>query len=192
VEKPGISAYDMCLGDYQFLLHKLRVITYGKEYAISTTCPYCSTTNNDKIDLEQLEVFSYNSELDKYFEFDLPRTGHHIRLQMQTPRMLDDVSVRAKDIRKKSPKMTGDPAFLLTVESLIDTVDGNKMDAISKSEFVRHLPMLDTNHIIAYAQKLNERIGVNTTLDHVCDFCDLDYQSSFRTTSEFFRPTVDI
>ena len=88
--------------------------------------------------------------------------------------------------------MEGDPAFLLSVESLIDTVDGEKMDAIQKPEFVRHLPMMDTNAILAYSQKLNERIGVNTFLEHSCDVCGMDYSSTFRTTSEFFRPTVDI
>ena len=41
IEKPGISVYDMCLGDYQFLLHKLRVVTYGTEYKMMVTCPNC-------------------------------------------------------------------------------------------------------------------------------------------------------
>jgi hypothetical protein len=27
VEPIGISAYDMCIADYQFLLHKLRIVT---------------------------------------------------------------------------------------------------------------------------------------------------------------------
>lgn len=30
VDNPGISSYDMCMADYIFLLHKLRVATYGK------------------------------------------------------------------------------------------------------------------------------------------------------------------
>ena len=130
-------------------------------------------------------------EIEKYFELDLPRTKHHIRLKMQTPRMLDDIASRAKEIRKKSPKMVGDPAFLLTVESMIDTVDGEKMDPIKLSEFVRQLPMMDTNKIISYASKLNESVGLNMLLDNTCDVCGLDYQSTFRTTSEFFRPKID-
>ena len=32
VDDIGISTYDMCLADYQFLLHRIRVVTYGKEY----------------------------------------------------------------------------------------------------------------------------------------------------------------
>ena len=191
VDKPGISAYDMCLGDYQFLLHKLRIVTYGSSYPLSSSCPYCGFTNTDKLDLEQMEVFTYSSNIEKYFEFDLPRTKHHIRLKMQTPRMLDDIAVRAKEMRKKSPKMSGDPAFLLTVESMIDTVDGEEMDVIHKPEFVRNLPMMDTNTITSYAKKLNESVGLNKILDNTCDVCGLDYQSTFRTTSEFFRPEID-
>ena len=192
IDKPGISAYEMCLGDYQFLLHKLRIVTYGSTYSLSSTCPYCGSVNSGKINLEQMEVLTHTDDLNKYFELDLPKTNHHITLRMQTPHMLDDISIRAKEIRKKSPNMTGDPAFLLTVESLIDTVDGISLDAVKKSEFARKLPMMDTNYIISYAEKLNERIGLNTTLDIVCDVCGLDYKSSFRTTSEFFRPTIDI
>jgi hypothetical protein len=192
IDKPGISSYDMCLGDYQFLLHKLRIVTYGTSYSLSSTCPYCGSVNSGKINLEQMLVFTYTDELNKYFELDLPRTKHHITLKMQTPHMLDDISIRAKEVRKKSPNMNGDPAFLFTIESLINTVDGETIDALRKSEFVRKLPMMDTNYIVAYSQKLNERIGLNTTLDNKCDVCDLDYQSTFRTTSEFFRPTIDI
>ena len=177
---------------YQFLLHKLRIVTYGSTYSLSSTCPYCGSVNSGKINLEQMEVLTHTDDLNKYFELDLPKTNHHITLRMQTPHMLDDISIRAKEIRKKSPNMTGDPAFLLTVESLIDTVDGISLDAVKKSEFARKLPMMDTNYIISYAEKLNERIGLNTTLDIVCDVCGLDYKSSFRTTSEFFRPTIDI
>jgi hypothetical protein len=28
----GISSYDMCLGDYQYLLYMLRVVTHGSNY----------------------------------------------------------------------------------------------------------------------------------------------------------------
>ncbi len=40
VEKPAISVYDMCIADYQFLLHKLRVITYGDGYPVNVVCPH--------------------------------------------------------------------------------------------------------------------------------------------------------
>ena len=41
---PGISSYDMCLGDYHYLLNKLRIVTYGTDYKISSYCPLCSAS----------------------------------------------------------------------------------------------------------------------------------------------------
>ena len=32
IEKPAIHVYDMCLGDYEYLLHRLRIVTYGDSY----------------------------------------------------------------------------------------------------------------------------------------------------------------
>ena len=192
VEKPNISAYDMCIGDFQFVLHKLRTITYGSQYRLSSVCPYCGCTNEGTIDLEEMEVLKYSDELSKYLEFDLPVTKKHIKLKMQTPRMLDDISVQSEELKKKSKNQVGDSAFLFTVQSVIDTVDGMKLDPIQMGDFVKNLPMGDTNYILAYSQKLNERVGLNNVLNNTCDICGLDYTSTFRTTQEFFRPTIDI
>jgi len=75
VEDPGISAYDMCFADYQYLLHKLRVVTYGEQYSLQSTCPYCYSVNKGTIDLNQMIVKPFNQEeFDKYSEFVLPRT----------------------------------------------------------------------------------------------------------------------
>ncbi len=87
----GISSYDMGLFDYQFLLHKLRVVTYGPDYKLSSRCPYCGMTNEDTINLDDIEVFEYTEDLDKYLSFDLPVSKMHIDLAVQTPRMLDDI-----------------------------------------------------------------------------------------------------
>lgn len=190
VDKPGISSYDMCVGDFQFLLYKLRVVTYGSNYGIITRCPICGYENEGTVNLEQMEVLTYSEDLQKYFEFDLPKSKYHIKIRMQTPRMLDDIAIKAKEIRKKSPEYIGDPAFLLNIESMIELINGKKPDPTKISEWVRNLPMIDTNHIINCAQKLNERIGLNNKLDITCDLCGLDYKSPFRIGQDFFRPKL--
>lgn len=193
VENPGISAYDMCLADYQFLLHKLRIVTYGSTYTLSSTCPYCNSINQDKVNLDEFPVQEYNAEeFNKYCSFDLPKTNKHIVLRMQTPRIMDDVSTKAKDQRRRTPNMAGDPAFLFSLEAMIDTIDGNRPDPIKLLEFIRTLPMMDTNTILSYAQKLTNSFGLETGLTNVCPVCGLDYPSSFRINGEFFRPTIDI
>lgn len=192
VEKPGISSYDMCFGDFQFLLHKLRVITYGNEYKITTICPLCGSENSGSINLEQLSVNEYTDDLQKYFEFDLPVTKKHIKIRMQTPRMLDEIEARNTELKKKSSGQSGDSAFLLNLSSIVEKIDGIVPPVLEKESFLRNLPMADTNTILAYSTKLNDCIGLNTKLDITCDFCQYPYNSMFKTTTEFFRPTLDI
>ena len=72
----------MILGDYQYLLHQLRIVTYGPMYKIANTCPYCFTTNEDVIDLSKINVMEYTEDINDMFLVDLPRTKHRIKLRM--------------------------------------------------------------------------------------------------------------
>lgn len=192
VEKPGISAYDMSLPDYQYLFHKLRVVTYGPDYKISALCPYCGSTNTHTIDLDAMKVTPFDSDVfAKYQEFELPVAKKRIKLRMQTPRILDSISQRTKQEKRDYPSELGDPAFLFTLESLIDTIDGNRPELFRLTPFIKKLSMKDTNYILKSAQKLNMCYGLDMELVHICPVCGLDYKSSFRTTSEFFGPSID-
>lgn len=192
VESIGISAYDLCVADYQYMLHKLRIVTYGPTYKLESTCPYCGCVNKDELNLEELRVVPFDEEeFKKCTEFVLPATGKHIKLKVQTPRLLDEITYRAKEERRRNPAFVGDPAFLFTIESLIDTIDGNVPEKFKLTPFVQKLPMMDTNYILRSAQKLNNSFGLDSKLLHVCNVCGLDYNSNFRTTSEFFGPSID-
>ena len=193
IDDPGISCYDMCLADYQFLLHKVRVVTYGSDYNITCVCPHCFSEHDDVINLNDLKVTNYdNDDFAKLTEFTLPRTNKKIKLKMQTPRIVDDINTRAKELKKKSRNQAGETAFLFTVESLIDTVDGVKLNPVERENFVRSLPMMDTNYIIKHTEKLVESFGLETKLTFTCPVCGLDYTNSFRITSEFFGPSINI
>nr|DAP55296.1 MAG TPA: baseplate protein [Caudoviricetes sp.] len=192
VENPGISSYDMCLADYQFLLHKLRVVTYGKDYKLEFTCPFCGSKEEATIDLDSLEVRNADDiDYGDLQEFVLPKTKKKIRIKMQTPRMIDQISIQSKDLDKKSKGTQGDTAFLFTLEYMIESVDGEEIDSVRKEKFVRNLPMMDTNYIMKKAEKLVESFGIQTSIDKECPICGLDYTGSFRFTQEFFRPSID-
>lgn len=188
VDDIGISCYDMHIGDFQFLLHRLRVVTYGPEYKMSSKCRWCASENINTINLDDLKVIEYTPDFDKLFDIDLPVTKKHIKLRMQTPRLIDGVSLKVKDSKNLS---NTESAFFYTVQSLIDQVDGEKLDVVQMERFVKTLPMMDTNYIIQKGQKINEAIGVDTNFIVGCDICGLEYRDSFRITSEFFGPTVD-
>lgn len=189
----GISSYDMCLADYQFLLHKLRIVTYGAQYNTTSTCPYCTSVNDSDVNLDDLSVtYLDEEEIAKYTEFTLPKSGHKINIRIQTPRMADAISSENSDIRRKSKGKGSDQTFLLTLRSLVHKVDGKVVDPIKKEQFLRKLPMMDTNYIIKHAQKLVESFGLDTQVSNTCPMCGLDYTSHFRISPEFFGPSIDI
>lgn len=189
--KLPISAYDLCFGDYQFLLHKLRTVTYGNEYKVSVTCPYCYHTQDITIDLDALEVKTFTEEINKYRYLELPVTKKQITLKFQSPRALDIITIKNKEQQKRT-KSTVDYSILYALMSAIDMVDGERLDLIQQEEFVLSLPMKDVNLITKHIEKMNSSIGVNTDIDITCESCGLAYTTSFRITPEFYGPSIDI
>lgn len=190
VDDIGISAYDLCIGDYQFLIHKLRVVTYGADYRLDCKCPHCFSVSEETINLDDIPVNQYENKISDYLEFDLPKTKKHIKLRMQTPRILDDVSQNVKDFKKRTSSFVGDPAFLFTLKSLIKEIDGERPDPITIEPWIRSLPMMDANYLIKKAGKLAESIGLNLDMEITCPICGLTYKTPFRITSEFFGPEI--
>jgi len=79
VDKCGISSYDMCISDYQFLLHKIRTVTYGPEYKCTTTCPLCGEQNNSVVNLDEIKITKYSEEFKRYYHLNCPKLkiGYH-------------------------------------------------------------------------------------------------------------------
>ena len=190
VDKPNISVYDMCIGDYQFLLYKLRQVTYGPEYKVQNVCPYCGQIEKFTINLNDLKVNSYDSSMDKLLEFQLPVCKKLIKLKWQTPRILDEVEKLTKEENSRSSDSI-ESAVLFNVMYLIDTIDGVDYDAVKKEMFVRNLQMRDTNYILQKAKKILTKIGFDTSINHTCSSCGQEYPMSFPYTGEFFGPTED-
>ena len=159
---------------------------------MSSICPYCGKENKMSIDLDNLPILSFNEDILKYLEFDLPSTKKHIKIKFQTPRILDDVQQKTKDLQLKLNNTSYDYSLIYTIVSLIDEVDGKKLNSFDLEEFVKKLPMMDVNTIVTYAEKLNLSIGVDIKLTNRCDLCGLGYTTQLKSTSEFFRPSLDI
>lgn len=192
VEGIGISAYDLCLPDFQYVLNKLRIVTYGPSYTLASKCPWCGSQNTNDVDLDSMSIIEFDEEeYKKYVEFELPQTKKMIKIRPQTPRILDNISVRVKEAKIKKIPLVGDITLLYTLESLIASIDDRVPERHKVSEFVKNLPMMDTNYILKSADKLNELFGLDKQLRHTCSYCGLDYTGSFRITTEFFGPTID-
>lgn len=190
IEPCGISSYDMCISDYQYLLHKLRVVTYGPEYKAVSTCPLCGNPNYSVIDLDKIKVTKFSDDMRKYLSFTLPRSGDRISLKIQTPRLVDEVSIKTKEMQSQMPGAKQDLEFLANLMSLIDMVNGEQKQEFMLDDYLRKLPLMDSNYIINMSNEFTKSFGLNSDRETECDICGLAYKSPFRITSEFYRPSL--
>lgn len=185
----GISAYDLCLADYQFLMYKLRIVTFGNEYEMSSVCPYCGSRNNIKLDLDELPVKEYSDNILEYTEVELPRSESVVTLTLQTPRMLDKIDREVKAARKKMHN-SENPYILYSMLNSIVMKDGEKFSDIEGEQWLREMPLGDANMIISAMEKLNTSFGMQLHVDHTCNVCGEEFIAPFRVNETFFRPSV--
>lgn len=201
-EKPAISVYDMCIGDYLFLLNKLRIVTYGTDYKVSCVCPKCGKSVITSGNLDDLEPIEYTEEIEKLKVIKLPVSKKEIELKFQTPRELDLIPQRVKQsedqfikdkerglIEKDRPMPNYNEMY--TIISMIKTVDGQVLNAFEMQNFVSNLLSKDSKYLKQKGEKINATIGVTSILNVKCNHCEEEFPVTFRYTGEFFEPTID-
>lgn len=187
--KLPISSYDMCLGDYQFLLHKLRIVTYGPDYKMSVLCPRCGTQNDLSINLDDLKTMELPDNYQDLMEIKLPRSQDVVKIKFQTPRMLDQIAKDRKEMKKQFPDLEGDPTLLITLQNSVDEINGKKMSKLGFQEYIKNLPMMDIQYLNQAIGKLDNSVGVDPIIEYTCKECGGEERASFRFTPEFFTPT---
>lgn len=188
--KPPISVYDMCLGDYQFLLHKLRTVTLGSEYKMYIQCSNCGEVVEAKVDLDSLTVLEFDPEKLEGREITLPISKKKVILSFQTPHMLDTIEERAKALSKKN-KDNIDYRFLYLAMSFIKEIDGKELDSVMLENVVRKLPLRDVKYIIQKGDELNGKVGLDTVVAAKCPKCGYETVTTFRFGPEFWNPSFD-
>ena len=184
----GISSYDLCLGDFQFLLFKLRIVTFGNNYELLGKCPFCGFEQTYKIDLDSLETKEYTNSYEELKHLTLPVGGEELLLTYQTPRMLDRINTKMREYRKRHRDLDENPTILYNIMSVIDEVNGEIPDAIELEEWIKELPLADATAIVNRIDEMNNSIGVNLFVEDSCRICGTSFIVPFRVNNTFFRP----
>lgn len=187
VTKLPISAYDMCLGDYQYLLHKLRTVTYGPVYDIDVYCAKCGEVTSTELNLDDLEVIEYDGSFDE-LKYLLLYNGDQLELTFQTPRALDEIEKKKKQFKKKFPE-ADDQTLVFNLASVIKSVNGEPANPFIITDYIKTLGMKDCILILNRACEMNKKVGLNTQISVTCANCQSEVSGTFRYTDEFFRPS---
>lgn len=190
LEKPAMKVYDMALGDYEYLLHRLRVVTYGDAYSMQLTCPHCGEnvsieTHLDEMQITQLEASTWQS----LHQIVLPKNGDKITLNIMTPRILQEIDVKAKDLKRRFKDAAIDFEVYADLLMLIEYVNGQKLSQLQLQNYIDRLPALDLQKLRNAKDKLNSCFGIKNEVEVRCPICGGDFTAYFRFGTEFFRPS---
>ena len=191
IEKPAIHVYDMSLGDYEFLLHKLRIVTYGEDYKVALRCSECGELIETVAKLDQLSVKEFDEEaVQELRSFTLPVSGRSVFLNFLTPRRIEEMEVKVKDMKRRYKNATIDFETLVRVMCNIDLIDGEKQNEHELENIVTNLPARDLQKILNNIDKLNQQVGLDNILYLTCPKCGDEISTFFRFGPEFFRPST--
>ena len=183
-----ISSYDLCLGDYQYLLTKLWLVTYGSEYKVVIQCPNCGEVTTGSVNLGEIEVHELDEDNFVFEnEFELPVSKKRVKLSLQTPRMLDTIKEKAKEKRRKT-KTSNNFELLFSAMSLVSEVDGKAMNELNLETFIRKLSLKDVYFIIQKGDELNGKVGLDNSVVAKCSNCNYDIITNFRFEPRFLGP----
>lgn len=192
ITKLPISCYDLAIPDYEYLLHKLRVVSYGKDYKMLVGCPHCGHQQPYTADLDSLKVKPFDAEeYKKNLILTLPVSKMEVKLRIPTARLEDTIQDKINDFNKEQPTYKGNIAPLITMETMIETVNGAKMSYIELQQMIRKMAVADYNYLDQKLQKLNICFGLDKKIDLKCTKCGGSFSTFFRISSEFFRPEID-
>ena len=190
IEKPAIHVYDMALADYEYLLHKLRIVTYGPDYKMTIRCSECGEVIDTTANLEELELRDFDrAKFEELRTFTLPKSNRTVTIRFMTPHLLDTIELRAKEERRKHKDALIDFDTKVKLLMSIEAVDGEVITAYNLESFVNSLPAADMQKILNNIDNISQCLGLKNELFITCPKCGGETLTFFRFGPEFFRPT---
>lgn len=191
----GMSSYDLCINDFQYLLHKLDIISNGSIEHFDYECPICKNNchcDYDKSTMKetQLEIFDYNKEM----FLTLPYSKKKVELCLPTPRILDLIEKDVKRVEKRlaqneEPMDKNNWKLLFELVYAIKTVDGIALSNPEKETFCGKLVGQDYKAIFNALNNISSKFGISPYATPICEHCKCEIKIPFSSTSIFYQPT---
>lgn len=184
--KSPITPDELIVTDRFYLLLALRANSYGEEYNIDLTCPYCDVRGKYTLKIpSDLEVQKAELTDREPFKVKLP-SGLIIGFRLLRGKDLKDIKRNSELAASKGYAGDGDASYLYRLAKQIVYVNGKSLDMLVASELVSRLSARDSAVLKnAYDKKTP---GVITQIKKSCVSCTKEIKTELPMTAEFFRP----
>tara|TARA_R110000765_G_scaffold69438_2_gene134680 strand:+ start:2068 stop:2940 length:873 start_codon:yes stop_codon:yes gene_type:complete len=151
----GIDYPDLLIVDKNFILYKLRAMSYGEDYKIQATCPECDYESHLTVGLNDLPVNYAESIEDLQGTLILPDSGVEVQLHILT--------TKDEGLLEKVSEITNN------LWRFIKTINGHSGRSVTQG-FVAGTTAKDISTIRNAI--FNDLIGMQTLVNFVCRECD--------------------
>ena len=184
--KSPITPDELVVTDRFYLLLALRANSYGEEYNIDLTCPYCDTKGKYVVKIPgELEMQKAELTDREPFRVKLP-SGIIVGFRLLRGKDLKDIKRNADVSVSKGYAGDGEPSYLYRLAKQLVSVNGKSLDMLVAQEFVSRLSAKDSAALKnAYDKKTP---GVLTIIKKSCVSCTKEIKTELPMTAEFFRP----
>jgi len=187
--KATIDLRRLKIFDLQYLMYKLRVVTYGPEYEVTIQCPYCGKTQKVVVNLDDIPVNNVPEDFVEPFEIGpLPVNGDVLGCRLTSTIDHEDIQREVKRIISKFPDYVGDPEYILRWNYILLTKNGDNMGIREIQPYIENLHAKDLRFLESKYDKMVSSFGLDLSMVEKCSNCEEDINFTLPMTSEFFRP----
>lgn len=163
VSKKDLVLHKLPIQDIQFILVKLREISYGSDYLMKLECTHCSAPNNAKLDLSTLTISAREDKISES-EMYLPKDKTEFRYGHMSLAHLLRMAVQDGQTDFTKEMLTSLTSFMLA------SLGGNTNVT---SADLADLKGSDLNYIRDNTPVLPE---IDTKVEHTCSACNKDFE----------------
>lgn len=188
VAPKNFNVYNLLGFEAEYLLYRLRVLTYGAEYTFKEKCPYCKTINDVDVDLNNIPIIDVPDDFKLTFDIQLPVSGDVLNCKLLTEGEKIAIRKEAKKFKDEAGNMSAEVDMMW--ESRIIAINGHtNMAPIEVNQYLDNMNDYDSEYFMEYYSYKEGNYGLQTILKFNCDNCDEYIESDMPSIYTFFRPT---
>jgi len=162
----------LTIPDKNYILFKLREISYGNDYPVVFKCTNCRTENRMRVEIDQIPIKYVTDDYEEPFAFTLPDSGQEVRA----------ISPRAKD---EDYMATGE-VLTQNLWRFVQSIGGYK-DKIIIKKFIEATTARDVATLRDTLMKADYGLDQEVTFD--CIECGSGQQGQIPLNEHFFSPS---
>lgn len=187
----GQDVNNLKMFDVQYLMYKMRTITYGEGYKVGLICPHCGKRVDLVVDLDKdIKVNVVPDDFKEPFDIGpLPMSKDVLQCRIFTMQDYLDILSESKAKMEKFPEMKEDPSFIIELTKRIVSINGEHLAPFQLVDYLENMHARDYQVFDSeYAKKTNS-FGLDINLETECEHCQKTIKYALPMTSEFFRPS---